>query len=119
MNAEFIVALKKVGFPHNHAVMLDYLLHQSKWPVKASEIERGSDLRQPVANSVIRHFVERGWLEKTKSEKNGKKGKPAYLYRLKIDRKDLQASIEESIIDRMIQLRKLINDDMKKTIMEA
>jgi predicted transcriptional regulator len=112
MNAEVIILLKKVGFSRIQAQMLDYLLHEKKWPALTRDIEKGADLRQQEVNMVIRNFVKRGWLEEIKAPGNGTKGKPPFQYRFTLNKGDLYEIIQSDARKKIAELEGLVCTDL-------
>ena len=68
----------KIGMPKNLAKTLLYVYQTDQ--CKASDIERGAELRQPEVSVAIQELRERGWVTKQEAKKKGK-GRPVHIYR--------------------------------------
>jgi predicted transcriptional regulator len=95
MNAELIKTLRDLGFPRIQAQALDYFLSETRSPILSRDIEQGADLRMNQTHEVIRNFMDRGWLERSKAPADSTVlGKPPYLYTFKHTGDSLYKTIE-------------------------
>ena len=76
---EFASILMKVGLKRNVAKVLTYLAAVAE--ATSSEIEIGSDLRQPEVSIAMREIRKLDWIVE-RDEKNPGKGRPYRIYRL-------------------------------------
>ena len=76
---KIIEVFTDLGMPKNLAKTLMYISQVDE--CRSSEIERGSNLRQPEVSVAMQQLQEKGWIEKRDLKKKGK-GRPVHLYRL-------------------------------------
>jgi predicted transcriptional regulator len=109
MDAQLIKTLKDLGFSRIQAQALDYLLNETKSPVLSRDLERGADLRMVQAQAVIKNFMERGWLERSKAPADSTVlGKPPFLYTFKLTKNGLYKIIEADSHKKISELERVV-----------
>ena len=105
--------LQKAGVPKHSAKILAVIVKKQK-SIRAVEIERATDLRQPEVSISINWLREKGWITSTDIKPKGK-GRPTQLHSLNISAKQLYKEIEEEQMnivreqeDNLKQLKKLL-----------
>jgi len=84
---EFVETLRSLGVPRNVATLITFLANVEE--ASSSEIEMGSDLRQPEVSIAMRTLRDNNWIEEKEIKREGK-GRPMKVY-------SLRASIDEII----------------------
>jgi predicted transcriptional regulator len=108
---EIVDALISLGLNRPVAKTLAYLQQANE--VKSSELEMGTDLRQPEISIAMRDLTERGWINEREEKKPGK-GRPYKIYSLKVGFNDIISQLEKlqkkavnEMYERIKQLKKL------------
>jgi predicted transcriptional regulator len=102
---EIVCALITLGLSRPVAKTLVYLQQVNE--VKSSELEMGTDLRQPEISIAMRDLTERGWINEREEKKPGK-GRPYKIYSLKVGFNDIIAQLEKQ--------REIAVDEMQERI---
>jgi predicted transcriptional regulator len=89
---EIVDALDYLGMSRRVARVLAYLQQVNE--VKSSELEMGTNLRQPEVSMAMRQLNERGWINDREEKKPGK-GRPYKIYSLKVGFNDIIAQLEK------------------------
>jgi len=92
-----------LGMPKNLAKTLMYIAQVDE--CRSSEIERGSNLRQPEVSIAMQHLQEKGWIEKRDLRKKGK-GRPVHIYKLKAPLANIIKSFEQEKLQEVEAVKK-------------
>jgi predicted transcriptional regulator len=101
---EIVDDLITLGLSRPIARVLAYL--QQVHEVTSSELEMGTDLRQPEVSIATKQLEERGWLNEREEKKPGK-GRPYKIYSLNV-------GFDEIIVQLEKQKKKAIDETRKK-----
>ena len=82
----------ELGMPKNMAKTLLYLSQVPE--CKCSDIEQGTDLRQPEVSIAMQELRKRGWAKKRDLKKKGK-GRPVHIYKPTTDLSKILKSFEQ------------------------
>ena len=88
--------------------ILKYML-KTKKQVTSKELETKLKLRQPEVSKAMKNLCNREWVAYKKIKKEGK-GRPYYLYFLKVSKDDIIRELRKEIEEEIKQL----NEKMKK-----
>ena len=109
----------ELGMPKNLAKTLMYLSHVDE--CYSTDIEQGTNLRQPEVSLAMQELRRRGWAKKRDVKKKGK-GRPVHLYKLTSGLPKILKSFEqekmkevENIKQDLGQLQNLISTIEKTT----
>ena len=109
---KIIGVFTNLGMPKNLAKTLMYISQVDE--CRSSEIERGSNLRQPEVSVAMQRLQKKGWIEKRDLRKKGK-GRPVHLYKLASPLDNILSNFEkekitqiESIKKDLIELKNLV-----------
>ena len=98
----------KVEISEKELKILKYML-KTKKQVTSKELETKLKLRQPEVSKAMKNLCNREWVAYKKIKKEGK-GRPYYLYFLKISKDDIIRELRKEIEEEIKQL----NEKMKK-----
>jgi len=89
---EIVNALISLGMSRPVARVLAYLQQVNE--VTSSELETGTNLRQPEVGLATKQLKEYDWITEREEKKPGK-GRPFKIYKLKVGFMDIIAQLEE------------------------
>ena len=92
-SSKLVGCLIKAGLPKNAAKSLAVVLDSST--IRAVDIERVTDLRQPEVSIAMQDLRNRGWINKKDIKKEGK-GRPTHSYSLAIPAKEIFNEISKA-----------------------
>ena len=94
----------ELGMPKNMAKTLLYLSQVPE--CKCSDIEQGTDLRQPEVSIAMQELRKRGWAKKRDLKKKGK-GRPVHIYKTAMHLSEIWKAFEQ---DKIKELETVKND---------
>jgi predicted transcriptional regulator len=100
---KIIEVFTDLGMPKNLARTLMYISQVDE--CRSSEIERGSNLRQPEVSVAMQRLQKKGWIEKRDLRKKGK-GRPVHLYRLASPLDNILSNFEKEKTDEIESTKK-------------
>lgn len=97
----------KLGMPKSLAKTLMYLSHVDE--CYSADIEQGANLRQPQVSLAMKELVRRNWVDE-KIHKGKAKGRPRYIYKIKMDLSDIMKDIEQKKLREIESIKRELSE---------
>ena len=104
---KIIDVFANLGMPRNLAKTIMYISQVDE--CRSTDIEQGADLRQPEVSVAMQELRRRGWVSRSNHKKEGK-GRPIYVYRLKVSLADILKDIEQEKLEEVNSIKRDIEE---------
>jgi len=89
---EIIRLFSEIGMPKNLSKALMYISQVDE--CRSTDVERGTNLRQPEVSLVMQELRRRGWVKKRDLKGKGK-GRPVHIYTSTVELSEVIKTIEQ------------------------
>jgi len=101
---EIIRLFTEIGMPRVLSKALMYISQVDE--CSSTDVERGTNLRQPEVSIAMQELRRRGWVKKRELKKKGK-GRPVHIYKSTVELSEIVKTIEQ---EKLKELEEAKND---------
>jgi len=104
---EIIRLFTEIGMPKYLSKTLMYISQVDE--CSSTDVERGTNLRQPEVSIAMQELRKRGWVQKRELKKKGK-GRPVHIYKTIVQLSEVVKTIEQEKLKEIIDVKNDITE---------